>query len=262
MRTNTFIVLMFSVSGALAAEKTPVRDFYRPYPSDPDSKSVQYTVRKGETLFDIAEKLLGDPYQAKALAKRNGIVDPMRLVPGSTIESPAPRLNIRYSVEKFARVGDSYDLATVRPGAALSNGDRFQVRLSANCDGYLYIFNRDARGDITRVFPADRRKSAHIRRFSEYLAPGGGWFRMDDARGDEDLLVVVSLDPISEMEGELIASGARRESLTSYFNGERGTQGKGIVVDDPDDEGASTIVEGPIGGSIALVHRIQIRRRN
>jgi hypothetical protein len=255
-------IALTMVSAAAAADNGAVREFYRPYTSDADGKSVTYTVRKGETLFDIAEKLLGDPYQAKALAKRNGIADPLHLVAGSTIESPAPRLDIRYSLQKLVKDGASYDVVPIRPNERLAGGERFQLRLTANCDGYLYVFNREASGEIRRVFPSSGRKSARVRRFSEYLAPGDGWFRMDDARGDEDLLVLVSLDPLSEFEGELIASGAKREHIDSYFSGAQGTQGKGIQVDDADDDGASTVVEGPIEGSIALVSRIQIHRRN
>src|SRR5580704_17546878 len=122
MRTFTGIALSLGLaaSAALRADSSAVRQFYRPYPVDPDGKAVTYTVHKGETLFDTAAKLLGDPYQAKALAKRNGIADPMHLEPGSTIESPAPHLDIRYSIQKLVKDGSSYDIVPIRPSDRLS----------------------------------------------------------------------------------------------------------------------------------------------
>lgn len=150
-----------------AADPATSRDFYRPY-HGAGEKTVAYQVKPGETLFDIAERLMGDPDQAAGLARRNGIDDPLHPVPGTTIQVPAPRLEIRYSIHKLV---NGRELAVVEKGEELKAGDRFQIWLAANTDGYLYIFNRNAGDEIRRVFPAGARKTAHVRRFSEYLLP-------------------------------------------------------------------------------------------
>jgi murein DD-endopeptidase MepM/ murein hydrolase activator NlpD len=256
MKIAISFMLAMAATAALAADASQIRSFYHPYDSAGSQKTVSYTVKTGETLFDIAEKLLGDPYQASALAKRNKIRDPLHLEAGMVIQVPAPRLSLRYSMQKLVKSSSGFDVEPVRDGAKLAAGDRFQLWLAANCDGYLYIFNRDAKGDVQRVFPASDRKTARVRRFSEYLVPRNGWFRMDAAKGDEELLVLVSLEPLSDLEGDLIANGV----VQSYFDGKKAGQGKGITIDAPEEGEGSVVVEGPIEGGIVLAHTIHIGR--
>jgi len=250
------IIFLAAAVAALAADQSQVRSFYHPYDSSGSTKTVAYTVKPGDTLFDIAEKLMGDPYQAQALGKRNKIRDPLHLEVGSVIQVPSPHLEVRYSIQKLVKGSSGFDVEPARDGAKFAAGDRFQVWLAANCDGYLYIFNKDAGGEVKRVFPSADRKSARVRRFSEYLVPRNGWFRMDAAKGDEDLLVLVSLEPLSDLEGDLIANGV----VESYFDGKKAAAGKGIVIDAPEEGEGSIVVEGPIEGGIVLAHTIHIAR--
>jgi hypothetical protein len=245
-----------ATAAAFGADQNQVKSFYHPYDTSGSTKTVAYTVKPGDTLFDIAEKLMGDPYEAAALAKRNKIRDPLHLEAGSVIQVPAPHLAIRYSIQKLVKGSSGFDIEQPGDGSKFAAGDRFQIWLAANCDGYLYIFNRDAKDDVKRVFPSSDRKSARVRRFSEYLVPRNGWFRMDTARGDEDLLVLVSLEPLSDLEGDLIANGV----VQSYFDGKKAAAGKGIVIDAPEEGEGSVVVEGPIEGGIVLAHTIHIGR--
>jgi hypothetical protein len=263
-RHAPFTAGMLLIAGAWpasAADNADSRDFYRPHPGDPAGKTFTYTIQTGETLFDIAARFSGDPYAAQGIAKRNGIADPLHPDAGSAIEVPAPRLAILYSVEKLVQNAAGADLEPLGASPVLTRGDRFRLRVATNCDGYLYVFNRDADGEIRRVFPAGGRKTARVRRFSNYTLPGGDeWLRMDAAKGDEDLLVLVSLQPLTDFEGELVAAGGKRQTLDSYFAEGKGADSKGITVDDPDDDGAAVVVEGPLEGTPTLVHRIRIRR--
>lgn len=255
------------VSAALSAwgaDTISARDFYRPYREGAGQKTVAYKVQPGETLFDIAEKLMGDPYRAADLAKRNGIKDPLHLEAGSVIQVPAPRLAIRYSIHKLTK---GRDVTVVDKGEPLEAGDRFQMWLATNIDGYLYIFNRTADDDIRRVFPAGDRTSAHVRRFSEYLVPRDGWFRLDADHGDEELWVLVSPEKLTDLDAEAAASDAaakrddERKSVAAYFNGKKAAEAKGIVLDDSDEDGdPSVVVEGPDDGSLVFAYKIPIRR--
>jgi uncharacterized protein DUF4384/LysM domain-containing protein len=255
----TRFLLLLLASAALGAAADADRAFYRPYDTRPNGKTIGYTVKPGETLFDIADKVMGDPYQAEGLAKRNGIRDPLHLEAGSRIEVPVPRLAIRYSIQKLV-TGEGqesrYDVAAVSGAPRLPAGARFQIWLAANCDGYLYILNRDAQGKVNRLFPSGDRRNARVRRFSEYLVPRDGWFRMDKARGKEELWVLVSLEPLSDLEGALVASGV----VESYFDGKKAMEGKGIEIDGGDETGGSMVVEGPLEGGLILAHKIEIAR--
>lgn len=54
----------------------------------PDARPKTYTVRSGETLYQIATNLYGDPTKWTKIADANGIKDPKMLVDGSRIRLP------------------------------------------------------------------------------------------------------------------------------------------------------------------------------
>jgi hypothetical protein len=262
MYTRILLTLAASAGLALAAGQADL-NFYRPYASA-NGKTVTYTVKPGETLFEIADRLMGDPYQAQALARRNNIRDPLHPEAGTRLEVPVPRLAIRYSIQKLVNAPAAegqksrFDVAPISGAPRLASGDRFQIWLAANCDGYLYIFNRDADGNVKRIFPASGRSTARVRRFSQYLVPRDGWFRMDKDLGNEEVWVLVSVEPLSDLEGTLVASGV----VESYFDGKKAMQAKGITIDDDAEGEGSTVVQGPLEGGLVLAHKIQITRKD
>lgn len=262
-----FLVAIVSVGGlALCQGEHPsdVKRFYRPsYGGSSGQAFISYKVKAGETLFDIAGRLMGDPYRAEVLAKKNGIKDPLRLEAGSVIKVPTPRLAIRYSIQRLAKSGD---IAVTTPATRFHEGDRFQIWLASNCDGYLYIFSRDPDGGLTRIFPDGNRKTSHVRRFSEYLVPREGWLRLDDKRGDEELWVLVSIDKLTDLDAELATMGvkpvsaAKQKSIGAYFEGQKASNGKGIVLSEDEQGQSSVVVDGPSEGSMVLAHKIVVRR--
>lgn len=223
--------------------------------------TILYTVRENETLFQIAERFLGDPYKAQTLAKLNNISDPLRLTPGRKIKIPRPKLALRYTIYRL----NGEDVEAVGANYRFKAGDKFQVRLSANVDGYLYLFNRDADGGITPLFPYEGRKAARIRQYSEYLLPNNEWFRFDRQEGNEELLVLVSLEPLETLERARREGApersrrAMRDALDNWFS-EASMAPKGIVVDRRGDEDADTVLAGDSGDSLILVHKIRLRR--
>jgi hypothetical protein len=238
--------------------------FYQPYPTADDGggKYSEYTVKEGETLFDIAEKLLGDPYRASVLAKLNDIKDPLRLKAGDTIKVPRPRLGILYSFEMMT---EECGLKEVSEKYVFRSGDRFHLRVTANSDGYLYVFNRSAGGDIDRLLPRKISQPMRIHRFSEYMLPREGWFRLDKAKGPEEIFVMVSSEPLTDLDSALLAENGVRpgkenaDALEHYAD----NHGKGIEVDaGGDEEAAGTVVtSSPLEGTPVLVHRIQMKHR-
>jgi hypothetical protein len=196
------------------------------------------------------------------LAKLNNISDPLRLAAGRKIKVPRPKLALRYTLYRLA----GEDVEAVGANYRFKAGDRFQVRMSANMDGYLYLFNRSAEGDITPLFPYEGRKAARIRRYSEYLLPNDGWFQLDREDGSEELLVLVSAEPIETLERarqENASRGSRRamrDAVDSWFS-EASTAAKGILVERRDDEDADLVWSADREGeTLVMAHRIRLRR--
>lgn len=57
--------------------------------SAPKETPKTYTVQKGDTLWDIAQKVYGDPYQWKAIAQANKLVNPRLIHAGNVFVLPA-----------------------------------------------------------------------------------------------------------------------------------------------------------------------------
>jgi LysM repeat protein len=227
--------------------------------ADGSGRTTTYVVKEGETLFHLAEKLMGTPYAADRLAKLNHIEDPLRVPAGTKLQIPVTtKLSIIYSVERL----EDGDLVQHDPEKAMHAGDRFFVRVAANMPGYLYAFNRQANGEIERVFPSGNRH-VKIDQFTEYLLPGKGAFQLDRQRGDEELWILVSATKLDDLEAAVIGteavSGDGKGKLVEYLK--RNPSAKGIRVVDPDEDEDGTVVSvSGSGESLVLVHQIPIRR--
>jgi hypothetical protein len=97
------------------------------------------------------------------------------------------------------------------------------------------------------------------------MLPNDGWFRFDAERGSEEMLVLVSMEPLSNLEGILMTEGesgaAGRKTVESYF---ANTSAKGINVDSDDSDsenGRSVVTVSPVEGTLVLAHRIVLKRR-
>ena len=256
--------LALLVAMAPARAQKSLESFYTPYPTSDDGggKYSEYTVKEGETLFDIAEKLLGDPYRAAVLAKINDIKDPLRLKAGDTIKVPRPRLGILYTFEMMT---PECGLKEVSEKYAFRSGDRFHLRLTANSDGYLYVFNRSSSGDVDRLLPRKMSEPMRIHRFSEYMLPREGWFRLDKAKGPEEIYVMVSAEPLSDLDSSLLAENGVRLGKEGAGALERYAENheKGIDIDagGDDEEGGTVVTASPLEGTPVLVHKISMKHR-
>lgn len=84
--SNPAILLVAGASGPIPAPPAAAPA------TDREAPPLRYTVRPGDTLATIGARALADPDDWRGLARRNGIKDPERLVPGSTILIPAGQL--------------------------------------------------------------------------------------------------------------------------------------------------------------------------
>ncbi len=88
-------------------------------PASAAAEDLVYTVRPGETLSEIGNRLLADRTRWRELPKFNRIPDPNLLVPGSTLRIPVQMLATSAA---SATVIDARGTASVRTGDVLQEG--------------------------------------------------------------------------------------------------------------------------------------------
>ena len=140
------LVLVFSCLFVTGQEREDAKQrFYAPYYSDGEYTGplVDYVIKKGDTLKEIALNQLGDSSLSGLIAMVNGINDEHRIYAGQKIKVPAPRIGMNYSIQLLVGKGDDCDLETVSPYYDFRSGDKFRLRLAGNHNGYLYIFSKD-----------------------------------------------------------------------------------------------------------------------
>ncbi|WP_431822096.1 FecR domain-containing protein [Burkholderia sp. F1] len=99
-------------------------------------KTVVYTTRAGDTLYDVAERYLQGPDDWQVLAQMNGVPAPKRLQPGIALRLPVARLRKEQlsarvvAVQGGAERASGGAFAPLAVDATLTEGDR--VRTGAN----------------------------------------------------------------------------------------------------------------------------------
>jgi hypothetical protein len=251
MRIQLMVATLLFAAGSGRCQQSGVRQFYAP--SSSSGRVIDYEVQPGETLFHIAERFLGDPYQAESLAKANGISDPLRLKAGAHLRVPAQAASLRYSILRLSAEGDPVEYG---PEDTMLAGDRFLLRLAFNTPGYVYLFNRSENGSVARIFPS-KRQPQKIQAFSEYLLPVKSYFQLDRMRGDEEIWAVLASEPLPDLDAALDSGVLGASKMQAYTSS---SSEKGIVIssDDSDDE---VIAGNPGSGRLLVVHQIKIRRR-
>lgn len=137
----------------------------------------------------------------------------------------APLLTLEYRVMKQAE--DSTPQET-NPHTVFHTGDRLQVRIKPNQNGYLYIIQSTDGGDGQIIFPDSRindgrnlimKNEEHIvpsRCESRYVdRPGNCWFWMEPPSGREVFTVIFSRDLITDLDEVAGAGGVVARRLIS-----------------------------------------------
>ena len=87
-------------------------------------------------------------------------------------------------------------------GMQLFDDDEFRIVLNANQSCFLYLLNRDVRGDIHVLFPNSQISFGNgCDSGKNYQVPDGdNWFQISGEPGAESILIVASVEPINEIE--------------------------------------------------------------
>lgn len=72
--------------------------------------------------------------------------------------------------------------------------ERIRFHFRMNADGYLYIWQKGAKGDTMMLFPDPRVKGGenYVQKEVEYMVPEGMWFKFDAPPGTLEYLVMLS----------------------------------------------------------------------
>lgn len=101
-------------------------------------------------------------------------------------------------------------------------GERIRFHFRMNSDGYLYIWQKGAKGDTMMLFPDPRVKGGenYVQREVEYVVPEGMWFKFDEPPGTLEYMVMLSRKKVSvapelaPQEREVAPQGKREAQVT------------------------------------------------
>lgn len=148
-------------------------------------------------------------YSAKSLffGEDNDVVAVSTAKP-ATVEAAAPAQKaapIKVSAKKPAsrNIGASYFIRLKNPDGStrdvlasrrFKSGERFQLGVKVNKPAYIFVFNEDANGKVTQIYPQAGHNN-FVNAMGVVFLPGQGAFEFDQQPGSEHLLVYVSPQP-------------------------------------------------------------------
>lgn len=135
--------------------------------------------------------------QTPAKKSVGGVRETARVDPGcpagaesAPAQGEAPFVGLRCSLI------DPATSAELDPVKVFHSGDRVRVKLESNTNGYLYVLNKDPRGQWTPLFPSAEiiNNNNWIERGRAAIVPSSQNFIFDNDPGKEVLFIVLSKD--------------------------------------------------------------------
>lgn len=109
-----------------------------------------------------------------------------------------PPLGLRYTILKLS----DGRMAETAPDTVFHAGDRIQLSVEVNDAGCLYVIHQGSSGAWKPMFPSaqveDGNNRVQARR--TYILPPGSRFVFDERPGEERLFVVLSREPVADLE--------------------------------------------------------------
>jgi hypothetical protein len=131
-----------------------------------------------------------------APASNAGAVPNVRTV-SAVLTGSAP-FGLRYTILK--KNGDQ--ASEVSPGSVFHSGDRIRLGVDVSDNGFLYIVSQGSSGNWTVLFPSSEIEKGDNRVDSghHYVVPQGQFFSFTGDPGVEKLFVILSRQPVQEMD--------------------------------------------------------------
>lgn len=115
--------------------------------------------------------------------------------PFKPVKSSGP-LGLRYSILKIM----GSDAIEVPVTTRFQAGDKIQIKIQSNSDGFLYIVSQGTSGSWQTVFPSKTRASNRIRAGESYVLPNNSFLRFAGNPGVEKLFVMLTRSPESDLD--------------------------------------------------------------
>ncbi len=199
MRALLWVLLTCAALLPQERKLSPREIFYSAPPAPaavkPAAKKARPAAKPAGRAADPAE-----PATAAALP----VAQPETATPIVNVSTPKA-LGLRYSILKRTADGqEEVDAASV-----FHAGDRIRLGIEVNSPGHLYIVNRGSSGSWNVLFPSpevaggDNRVLPGMR----YEIPSGYTFTFDERAGEEKLFIVLSRQPVPDLERLIYSLG-------------------------------------------------------
>lgn len=126
----------------------------------------------------------------------------------------APPLGLRYTVLKLA---DDNTPTEVPNDTVFHAGDRIRFSVEANAPGYLYIVNQGSSGTWKPMFPSAEIEDGNnrIEGWRPYTMPPKSRLAFDSTVGTENLFIVFSLQPETDLETMIYSLQGRKKAAAA-----------------------------------------------
>ncbi|MFN0317281.1 MAG: DUF4384 domain-containing protein [Burkholderiales bacterium] len=185
------VVTASSVLVLVAQEKTGAREMYF---GGLEAAAPPAAVKKA-----VATRPATKPATAAAAASQRNPPSSNRDLSGPSTRVPAINavrtpLGLRYAVLKV----NGAESVEVAPSTRFKSGDRIQLKIQTNSDGYLYVIAQGSSGAWQVMFPAKSKNdgSNRVQAGEEHTSS----FRFDAKPGVEKLFVVLSRQPERDLD--------------------------------------------------------------
>jgi hypothetical protein len=126
----------------------------------------------------------------------------------------APPLGLRYTVLKLAADNTPTEVPN---DTVFHAGDRIRFSVEANAPGYLYIVNQGSSGNWKPMFPSAEIEDGNnrIEGWHPYTMPPGSRLAFDSTVGTENLFIVLSLQPESDLESMIYSLQGKKKAAAA-----------------------------------------------
>lgn len=120
-------------------------------------------------------------------------------------------LAMRWTITQLMPGGNKKEVPTTK---AFMSGDRINVRVEVNDFGYLYILSRGSTGKWSPLFPSSQIAGGDNRvgPNQAYTIPAGFVFKFDDNPGQEQIFVIFSRKPESDLDSLIYKVSPERKN--------------------------------------------------
>ena len=185
------VVTASSVLVSVAQEKTGAREMYF---GGLEAAAPPAAVKKAAATRPVSK-----PATAAAAATQRNPPSSNRDLSGPSsrvhaINALRTSLGLRYAVLKV----NGAESVEVAPSTRFKSGDRIQLKIQTNSDGYLYVIAQGSSGAWQVMFPAKSKNdgSNRVQAGEEHTSN----FRFDSKPGVEKLFVVLSRQPERDLD--------------------------------------------------------------